>query len=316
MTTNADSLDQAPSMLATAVVPWTADHRFDAARFRRQVATIARGLTRDLYIFGTAGEGHAVSDRQFDEIAQCFRDVAATERVRPMVGVISLSLSTVIERIERARAWGFREFQISLPAWGALNDDELTRFFAETCGRFADCRFLHYNLARSRRVLTADDYGRLAAAHPNLVAVKMSTDDPDVVAALMRLSPRLRFFFTEQGYVRARRHGACGLLVSIASIQPERARELVTGDDALRAVYDLELRAIGATLRGLAAEHGFHMDGAFDQMLFRLHDPEFPLRLLPPYAAATEAAFESFRVSLPARWRLAAGGSTSSPLRS
>jgi len=47
----------------------------------------------------------------------------------------------------------------------------------------------------------------------------------------------------------------------------------------------------------------FHMDGAFDKLLHRLHDPEFPLRLLPPYASATEADFLRFRETLPPRWR-------------
>ena len=63
-----------------------------------------------------------------------------------MVGVISLSLPTIIERIERARQMGIRHFQISLPSWGALSDSELKTFFKETCGRFPDCSFLHYNL--------------------------------------------------------------------------------------------------------------------------------------------------------------------------
>ena len=59
-------------ILATAVVPWTADYQFDADTFRSQVRTIARGLTRHIYIFGTAGEGYAVSEAQFREIATCF----------------------------------------------------------------------------------------------------------------------------------------------------------------------------------------------------------------------------------------------------
>jgi len=50
-----------------------------------------------------------------------------------MVGIISLSLSTIIERIGLARDLVFREFQLSLPSWGALNDRELTIFFRETC---------------------------------------------------------------------------------------------------------------------------------------------------------------------------------------
>ncbi|PAW89712.1 MAG: hypothetical protein B9S33_02595 [Pedosphaera sp. Tous-C6FEB] len=290
-------------ILATAVVPWTEDFQFETARFRRQVQTIARGLTRHIYVFGTAGEGHAVSDAQFDEIAAAFWTVAAEERVQPMLGVISLSLPTVIERIERGRALGFCEFQISLPAWGALNDAEVATFFAETCGRFPDCRFLHYNLGRTKRLLTPDDYQCLAAAHPNLVAVKMGTEDAALVAALLAAAPRLRFYFTEFGYALARQSGrSCGLLVSLAAANYAQAQQFVRGDDAHRADCVADLRAMLGTLLTLGRDR-FHMDGAYDKLLHRLHDPEFPLRLLSPYASATAADFVLFRDSLPLRWR-------------
>ena len=35
-------------------------------------------------------------------------------------------------------------------------------------------------------------------------------------------------------------------------------------------------------------------DGAFDKLFSRLLIPDFPLRLLPPYTSASEAAFERF----------------------
>jgi hypothetical protein len=75
-------------ILATAVVPWTADYSFDAGTFRRQVRTIARGLTRHIYVFGTAGEGYGVSDAQFREIATCFWETAQEEKVTAMLGII------------------------------------------------------------------------------------------------------------------------------------------------------------------------------------------------------------------------------------
>jgi hypothetical protein len=40
------------------------------------------------------------------------------------------------------------------------------------------------------------------------------------------------------------------------------------------------------------------MDGAYDKLVARLHDPDFPLRLLAPYASATEADSEAFRAAL------------------
>lgn len=289
-------------ILATAVVPWTEDYRFDRECFRRQVQTIARGLTRHIYIFGTAGEGYAVTDSQFKEIATSFLAVSREEGVTPMLGIISMSLPTVIERIAWGCAAGFREFQLSLPSWGVLNDRELDRFFAETCGRFPDCHFHHYNLARSGRVLNANDYRRLTAAHPNLVAVKASVSDPAIIRDFMGLAPRLQFFFTERGYVEGRRLGGCGLLISLATVNYQRAGEFVAGDDATRTQLLPSLMEIVRQLKEVCAGR-FHMDGAFDKMLYRVSDPDFPLRLLPPYHFASEADFEAFRDGLPAEWK-------------
>jgi dihydrodipicolinate synthase/N-acetylneuraminate lyase len=290
-------------ILATAVVPWTQNFAFDEPTFYREVETISRGLTRHIYVFGTAGEGYAVTDAQFDEIAAAFWRVSQVNQVSPMLGVVSLSLPVIIARIERGHALGFREFQLSLPSWGALNDAELDVFFAETCGRFPDCRFHHYNLLRTKRLLTSVEYRRLAAAHPNFIAVKASTDDPAILADLLTVSPRLRFYFTEFGYAIARRQtDDIGLLISLSSSHYARAHEFVHGDHAVRETAVAELRAMRATL-GEIAKGRFHIDGAYDKMLFRLSDPTFPLRLLPPYSSATDEEFARFREALPPRWK-------------
>ncbi len=275
---------------------------FEEDRFRRQVYTIARTLTRHIYIFGTAGEGHAVTEKQFDQVTKAFWLSAQEAGVSPMVGLISLSLPTIIARIERARALGFRTFQLSLPSWGALNDRELDAFFAETCGRFPDCQFHHYNLLRTKRLLTSVEYRRLAAAHPNLIAVKAGASDPAIVADLLTVSPRLRFYLGEMGYAIARRTHDVGLLISLASINPARAHAFVAGDDARRIADVAELTAILATLLKLSTGR-FHMDSAYDKLLFRVADRDFPLRLLPPYAGATDEDFASFLAALPPGWR-------------
>ncbi|MDB6168488.1 MAG: Dihydrodipicolinate synthase/N-acetylneuraminate lyase [Verrucomicrobia bacterium] len=290
------------AILGTAVVPWTDRFEFDEAAFDQQVAAIARGLTPYLYVFGTAGEGYAVSEAQFRQIATAFWKSSLRHSAQPMLGVISLSLGTVIERIEFGRALGYREFQLSLPSWGALNDTELDRFFAESCGRFPDCRFLHYNLSRAGRILGATEYRRLVAAHPNLVAVKTGIQDPVKVRELMDLSPRLRFFFTEFGYAEARTVGDCGLLISLSSVSDRRGLEFVSCDDARRREMIVQLREMLATLLRLGSGR-YHMDGAFDKLLYRMKAPDFPLRLLPPYAGPTEADAAALRASLGEAWR-------------
>ncbi len=278
------------------MVPWTESYEFDEERFCQQVRTIVSGLTPFVYTFGTAGEGHAVCEPQFDRVMNAFWRSTQECRAHPILGIISMSLFSVIERIERGHALGFRDFQISLPSWGALTDRELEVFFAETCGRFPDCNFHHYNLARTKRVLTSVEYLRLVDTHPNLVSVKAGGRNPEVISDLLQAASRLRFFFTEFGYEIARKSSnEVGLLISLASINYDRARAYVQGDPAQREKDAHELQTVVNELQAIAKDGDLHMDGAFDKMLFRFNDPDFPLRLLPPYQGASKADFERLK---------------------
>ncbi len=298
-------------ILATVCIPWNEDYHFAEDVFRRQVRHIRESLTPHLYIFGTAAEGHAVSDRQFDEICRVFREETSGLGVHGMVGLISLSLATVIERIERAYAMGFREFQISLPSWGTLTDDEVALFFRETCGRFPDCQFLHYNLLRSGRLITPAEYGRLAAAHPNLVASKNGTDQMARIRGLLTLAPQMRHFITETGYAYASLVDECGLLISMSSVNPEMGKayfEAGQGRD-VQTLLDMQGELMDLVADLLAqVDARMHMDGGYDKLYCKLHDPDFPLRLLPPYRSSSDAEFGKFREMIRCkypRWALA-----------
>ncbi len=300
-------------ILATCCVPWQADYTFAEGIFRRSVRHLIANGIRDLYIFGTAGEGYAVTEAQFDAITRAFLAETHGDGVQSMVGLISPSLPTVIERIERARALGARRFQLTLPGWGALRDPEVETFFRETCGRFPDCEFLHYNLLRTGRILTGAEYGRLAAQYPNLVATKNSTTDEARLRSLLADAPQLQHFITEAGFAKAAALGECGLLISLASTNLALGRQYFRAghgqDLALLGTMQQELAEMLADLLALVSPSA-HMDGAYDKLFCRLHDPEFPLRLLPPYASVSDATFERYAAELQARhprW-LPAGG--------
>jgi dihydrodipicolinate synthase/N-acetylneuraminate lyase len=282
-------------ILAACCVPWNEDGSLAEEIFRREIRNLLTNLTRDIYLFGTAGEGYAITEEQFDQIVHVFREETNLPNVRGMVGVISLSLPTMIERIERAREMGIRYFQFSLPSWGALNDRELNKFFKEICGRFPECSFLHYNLMRTKRLVTPDEYAVLANEHPNLVATKNSTDSMERIQGLMTKAPQLQHFFTETGFGYGSQIGECGFLVSVASIHFAEAKKYFEAgqrrdfENLLRSQLELtemvlDLVALG---RGEA-----HMDGAYDKVFCKIHDPEFPLRLLPPYSGLSDETFQ------------------------
>ena len=292
-------------ILGTCVIPWDENYNFMEDVFRREVRTLRDGLTKHLYLFGTAGEGYAVSDSQFDHIAKAFAEEMDAPDAQMMLGVVSLSLSTIIERIERGCDLGFRDFQISLPSWGELSDPELGTFFRETCGRFPDCRFLHYNLPRTKRMLVGDDYARLSATYPNLVAVKTGGDENFMVDLLTK-APELQFFPGGVGYAMLRDRYECGLLISLSAVKPALAHEFFNArGDELQSLA-AELQVIHQALVDSIGDAA-HIDGAFDKMIYKVHDRDFPLRLLPPYESSTDEMFERFLAGIPEKWRVGDG---------
>jgi dihydrodipicolinate synthase/N-acetylneuraminate lyase len=290
-------------VLATAVAPWTETYSLDEGLFRHEVATLLAAGYSHLYIFGTAGEGYAVDEPRFEQVARVFSEQMQAAGAEPMVGVISLSTATILRRIAWARdTLGVGLFQISLPGWGALEDAEVRTFFDAVLGQFEDCQFLHYNLLRTKRLVTATQYAAIAADHPNLVATKNSTDSMLRVRELIDTAPMLQHFLNEHGFVFGSLIGECGLLISLATtnlamgqryFDAGRARDVDT-----LVQLEGELSQIGqqfaATIGGGAAR----IDGAFDKVLWRLHDPRFPLRLLPPYQGADASAADAFQAFL------------------
>jgi dihydrodipicolinate synthase/N-acetylneuraminate lyase len=282
-------------VLATVVVPWTEHFELDEDLFQHQIATFQAAGYRELYVFGTAGEGYAVTDRQFSQVVSAFAQGMKAAGAEPMVGVISLSLGQMLERLECAHALGVRRFQISLPSWGALDESETRTFFDAVLGRFPDSAFLHYNLLRTKRLVTAPEYARIATDHPNLVATKNSTDAMARIRTLLDQAPMLQHFLNERGFLYGSLIGECGLLISVAATNLAMGRRYFEAgrarDVATLTLMERDIAGITAALQDSVSETE-RIDGAYDKVLWKLHDARFPLRLLPPYNGARDDAAE------------------------
>jgi dihydrodipicolinate synthase/N-acetylneuraminate lyase len=286
-------------ILATCCTPWDEQNQFAEETFRRAVRASLQG-TRHLYVFGTAGEGYAVSEPQFDAVAQTFAEEMRAADADPMIGVISLSQSTILERIRRCADRGIRTFQVALPSWGALSDRELAMFFRDVCDSFPECRFVHYNLPRAKRMVTAQEYGELADRHPNLVGTKNCTDSLSLVYNLIHEAPQLQHFLTEVGYLYGSLFGECGVLASFVTGWSRLHELFEAGQNRDVARYPQLVGECRLFLKLLLEALGPHdrIDGAYDKVFDRVHVPDFPLRLLPPYQSTSDAEFEQFVSSM------------------
>jgi dihydrodipicolinate synthase/N-acetylneuraminate lyase len=294
------------AILVACPSPW--DERFELmeSMFREEVRDVLAAGFRHCYVFGTGGEGYAVDTVSFRRVVDVFYEETRGEGVEPMVGVVGLSTAQIVERISYAHGVGFRAFQISLPSWGPLNDTELLRFFTDVCGTFPDSRFLHYNLPRTKRVLTGADYARIIPAVTNLVATKTTGGGLPAAEELLRNAPELQHFMGEGNFPHGAMYGECSLLASYAELSPRMTFALF---EAGRTRDMGELMRLQHAFQAMSTDlwaqpaPGPHMDGAYDKMLVKLGMlPDFPLRLLSPYQGFTDADYDACRRLLDERY--------------
>lgn len=286
------------TILVSCECPWDENEQLIESVFRKEIRETLAGGYNHLYIFGTAGEGYAVDTPRFQQIVRIFHEETRGPDVHPLVGVIGLSTANILERLRFAHEVGFRAFQISLPSWGPLKDNEVMRFFTDVCGAFPDSIFLHYNLPRAKRLLTGADYRRLADAVPNLVATKNTGGGNARASDLMRHAPEIQHFFSEDNFPHGSQFGPCSLLSSLGALFPSKTRALfkagVEGDiatlfDLHHAFHAMHVEVFGSFL----AEE--RIDGAYDKMIKRAGGMrEMPLRLLSPYEGFSEARYAEF----------------------
>jgi dihydrodipicolinate synthase/N-acetylneuraminate lyase len=285
------------SNLAACMIPWTEAGELHVEAFERHVTTTIDDGYRDLYLMGTAGEGYAVDDARYQSVVDHFARLTVDRDLTPQVGVISLSMQTVLQRIAYAHDRGIRMFQVSLPSWGALDESETRRFFQTVGGAFPEARFLHYNLPRAKRIIDGAEYSALADAVPNLVATKNSTYDYGRTADLMINAPQLQHFLLETNYAMGCTIGECSLLCSFAGLLPGMthrfyeaglAGETDTTFEITQTLYRLIHRLIASCGRAM-------IDGAYDKAFVWLRDPQFPPRLLPPYLGMSDEELRSCR---------------------
>lgn len=290
-------------LLCAACIPWTEDFQLDVPLFRKGVRLLCQQGAGSIYLFGTAGEGYAVSREQYLQIVTEFMDEMANfPDVIPMVGVIELSMTEAMERIRMAGQLGVRYFQISFPSWGGVSDEEALRFFKTVCGTFPDYSFMHYNNAlRSRKRLPPGAYRKLAEEIPNLVAVKFIAPSFDEIQTFAALDLPIRVFFLEYAYgYGSMTYNQFGYLASITNCSYPVMRSYYEAGRAQDwetiAKIHRDFPLVYAALFGNCP--GEKIDSAYDKLFLQFAIPEFPARILPPYEGFTQPQVENFKADL------------------
>ena len=102
-------------------------------------------------------------------------------------------------------------------------------------------------------------------------------------------------FLSEAGYVYGSLFGECGILASFIMNWPKLRALFEAGkrqDVAALVAIQREISIVIQTLFETIPDS--RIDGSYDKLFEKMYDPEFPLRLLPPYVGSSDDEYHAF----------------------
>jgi len=278
-------------MLVSVPLPWTETMELDEERFRKAIAKLAGEGASGLYLFGTSGEGYALSREEFSLAVSIFAEVTKDLPLFRQAGCYGTATGQVLGRLETAARAGLEGAQVTLPFWQPLDDPALFRYYEDLGRAFPEMSLLHYNDPRSKRKLTGAELHRLQEVCPSLRAAKTGSGSWMDFHELVTASPGIRHFVTEMPYLFCKPLGAAGVIPSLNYAAPGLTRRYVAAVDAgdlptASALHRLVVRFFFETALPLARKG--YMDGAIDKAYARFGGMDMPLRLKSPYSSLTD----------------------------
>ena len=286
---------QIPSYLVSVPIPWNDDQSFDKELFTEILGELKKQYCDGLYLFGTSGEGYAITDEEFTEIVAHFKEQTWDFPGFLQVGCFGLSSAQVKLRCAVCMEIGIEQAQVTLPFWKELNDEELELFFQDICHSFPEMKFLLYNNPRNKRKLKGWELEDIHKKYPNLVAAKTGSGNWMEIYELLTNSPSINHFLTEGAFPFGSTIREVGLIPSYNYIFTERCRmffEAVISSERERAeslhneIMEFHLKT------ALPLLNKGYIDGAIDKAYARLGGLNIPLTVRSPYQGLSIKDFE------------------------
>ena len=277
---------------ATLLLPINGDDSIDFAALDEQIAAIIRSGASGVYSNGTAGEFHTQSEAEFDRVSRLLAERCETAGFPFQIGASHTSAQISRERLRRAKSLGPSAFQVILPDWFAVTDDEAVRFLEAMAAEADPIGLVLYNPPHAKRVLAPETITMLAARIPNLVGVKVAAGDRAWFERLGQTAKRLSVF--TPGHHLATHHplGSSGAYSNVACLSPGKAQrwfEIIQRDPPAALAMQSRLHAFfDEHITPYIAERRY-MNGAVDKLLASIGDwaplttrMRWPYRSIPP----------------------------------
>jgi len=293
------SSEQIRGNWAAVLLPINEDERIDYARLADELEALVAARVDGIYTNGTAGEFYNQTEDEFDRLSMLVADRCERAGVPFQIGVSHMGPRISLERLRRAAALRPGAVQVILPDWFPVTDDEAVAFLERMAEAADPIGLVLYNPPHAKRVLSPAEIGRLKAAVPALVGVKVADGDEAWYTAMRAHTAGLAVFVPGHRLATGYRLGAHGSYSNVACLHPAGAQrwyDQMTTD--IEAALELETRLrtfMGGHVLPFIAHHGYP-DPAVDKLLACIGGwADVGTRLRWPYRWIPESEAERLR---------------------
>ncbi len=205
---------------ATLLLPIAPDDSIDLARLEAEIDALLGFGVDGIYSNGTAGEFFNQTEAEFDRIQALLAQKCQSAGMPFQIGVSHPSPVLTLERLRRSLQYEPAAFQVILPDWFPPVEEEQVRFLKKLAGLAETVRLVLYNPPQAKVRLTPAQFGRLKAAVPQLVGVKVPGGDAGWYAAMRQHMAGLATFVPGHFLATGIREGAHGAYSNVACLHP------------------------------------------------------------------------------------------------
>jgi dihydrodipicolinate synthase/N-acetylneuraminate lyase len=204
----------------TVLLPINADESIDYERLGDEIDHLIAARLDGLYTNGTAGEFYTQTEQEFNTVAQLVAERCERAGMPFQLGVSHTSAQVSLERLRRAVELRPSAVQVILPDWVALTEEEAIAFLERMAEAAAPVPLVLYNPPHAKRVLDPVGIGRLRAAVPSLVSVKVLDGGPSWYAAIRQHLRDCAVFVPGHHLATGVLNGAQGSYSNVACLSP------------------------------------------------------------------------------------------------
>jgi len=274
------------------VTPFAGNGEVDPGAIARNASKYLQSPLTGLVVLGSNGEQPQLDDDEADRIIAAVRDVVPADRPL-LAGAARESTRATIAACRRAAALGVSAVMVRTPSFykNMMTSEAFVRHYTEVADA-SPAPVILYNVTIYTGVTLQADAISLLSRHPNVVGVKESGNDMQLLADYVSASAGEDFAVlcgSATSFYSALALGVHGGVLALSGIVPDQCAELMrlVGEGRL-----VEARSLQTSLmpiaRAIGAQHGVPaLKAALAMLGYETGDPRPPLRPATPAVQAT-----------------------------